>query len=91
MRTFPHEFSHMLTPEGLRILEGEANNSLFLNGKAESQSTNSLSGTTPPPSPASPISNRPLAGGCCSGRSVSWVTGPIPIRALMAPSVPFVA
>ena len=33
MRTFPHEFSDMLTHEGRRILKGEANNSLFLNGK----------------------------------------------------------
>ena len=33
MRTFPHEFSDMLTPEGRRILKGETNNSLFLNGK----------------------------------------------------------
>ncbi|HEX7333440.1 MAG TPA: hypothetical protein VF290_18190 [Pyrinomonadaceae bacterium] len=33
MRTFPHEFSDMLTPEGLSILKGEARNSLFLNGK----------------------------------------------------------
>ena len=33
MRAFPHEFSDMLTPDGLRILKGEAENSLFLNGK----------------------------------------------------------
>ena len=33
MRAFPHEFSDMLTPEGLRILKGEIENSLFLNGK----------------------------------------------------------
>ena len=33
MRTFPHEFSDMLTPEGLSILKGKDKNSLFLNGK----------------------------------------------------------
>lgn len=33
MRMFPHEFSDMLTSEGWRILRGETNNSLFLNGK----------------------------------------------------------
>ena len=33
MRAFPHEFSDMLTPAGLRILKGETENSLFLNGK----------------------------------------------------------
>lgn len=35
MRTFPHEFSDMLTPEGRRILKGEAKNScsLFNDGK----------------------------------------------------------
>src|ERR1051325_8494128 len=30
MRTFPHEFSDMLTPEGLRILKGEAKDSCSL-------------------------------------------------------------
>ena len=33
MRTFPHEFSDMLTPQGLNILKGKDKNSLFLNGK----------------------------------------------------------
>lgn len=33
MRTFPHEFSDMLTPEGLGILKGTDKNSLFLHGK----------------------------------------------------------
>lgn len=33
MRTFPHEFSDMLTPQGKSILKGEDKNSLFLNGK----------------------------------------------------------
>lgn len=33
MRTFPHEFSDMLTPEGLSILKGKDKNSLFHNGQ----------------------------------------------------------
>src|SRR5215216_3020302 len=35
MRKFPHEFSAMLTPEGMSILKGEAQNScaLFLGDK----------------------------------------------------------
>jgi hypothetical protein len=33
MRTFPREFSDMLTPEGLSILKGKDKNSLFLDGK----------------------------------------------------------